>query len=750
MKKKGFTLIELLAVIVILAVIALIAVPQVLKLINKSKDQSLEIVKKNMEHAAEAYVLDHTADFNLKTNEHEYIMLSSLENGYLKKVRNPYGNETCDGYVKVEKTNTYEYTAYLDCGGGHALEVASTYVNYGGNYLDSFDRVIQTSDKGYIAVGSSNSSKINGLSNKGSDIKEDAIIVKYDKDGNIEWEHNFGGSDADYFTDVIEEDDKYTVLGYGMSKDGDLSENNSVSVFIVQYNKKGQQIKKEILASSLSENNEYLASNRIIKNGEAYYVSLSGRKPYEDESGANFAYVSKYDSNFKHVWHKEYLTVYSNAFDLKKLNNGNILLAALDTKGSIIEISPNDGSIINQGILDSKTSVRFSSIVEVEDGYIAVGFGGEADVNGLKYYGGRVDSYIVKFNKTPEEKGILPIMWAKNFGGSDEDCFNNIIVKNDKVYVVGYSKSNDYDMSGVSNSNAGYATGIVVEYDLSGTVKKKTAIGGFNHDEVKSISATDDGFIISGTSFSTNGDFEDFNFGNSDAYIMKLTNSLEKSKTLKVKTLLKSKMPELVKSYGENIPTLDTIENLKLYTTNEPTKELGMWCTTSNYKFYDKKGNYKYVQCLQPFNNSDIKTLYSGDFKESNTIKITADNNKWIKLNFYFASCGGYSEISNLKIKFKDNDKELTIKEAVDKDYIEPLVVYGSNTIGDYFFPESNNIITGGASGKGNYPTYIILIKPKNKVLEQVSFNTDRGDATGKSFSIYQFNNFDISLTPAK
>ena len=36
-KNKGFTLIELLAVIVILAVIALIAVPQVIKILNKSR-----------------------------------------------------------------------------------------------------------------------------------------------------------------------------------------------------------------------------------------------------------------------------------------------------------------------------------------------------------------------------------------------------------------------------------------------------------------------------------------------------------------------------------------------------------------------------------------------------------------------------------------------------------------------------------------------------------------------------------------
>ena len=47
--KKGFTLIELLAVIVILAVIMVIAVPQILNVIEKSKESaassSIKLVK---------------------------------------------------------------------------------------------------------------------------------------------------------------------------------------------------------------------------------------------------------------------------------------------------------------------------------------------------------------------------------------------------------------------------------------------------------------------------------------------------------------------------------------------------------------------------------------------------------------------------------------------------------------------------------------------------------------------------------
>ena len=55
-KLKGFTLIELLAVIVILAVIVLIALPQILKILNKSRLSVAEDLTYRIIKEAETYV----------------------------------------------------------------------------------------------------------------------------------------------------------------------------------------------------------------------------------------------------------------------------------------------------------------------------------------------------------------------------------------------------------------------------------------------------------------------------------------------------------------------------------------------------------------------------------------------------------------------------------------------------------------------------------------------------------------------
>jgi len=96
---------------------------------------------------------------------------------------------TGDGYVVVGKTESYghgDYDMYL-------IKLNRQgkwqwYNSFGGGDDDTANDVIQTNDGGYILVGSTNSF---GLT------RDDAFIVKTDKNGKRLWQHSYGGNYAD-------------------------------------------------------------------------------------------------------------------------------------------------------------------------------------------------------------------------------------------------------------------------------------------------------------------------------------------------------------------------------------------------------------------------------------------------------------------------------------------------------------------------------------------------------------------------
>jgi hypothetical protein len=98
---------------------------------------------------------------------------------------------------------------------------------YGGEKQDSFLSLCESSDGGAVVVGRSTSSDGDIEENFGSGDLEygDAIIAKFDKDGNKEWIKNFGGSGDDRLRGVIRiSDNEYIAVGVTTSDDHDITE----------------------------------------------------------------------------------------------------------------------------------------------------------------------------------------------------------------------------------------------------------------------------------------------------------------------------------------------------------------------------------------------------------------------------------------------------------------------------------------------------------------------------------------------
>jgi hypothetical protein len=84
--------------------------------------------------------------------------------------------------------------------------------------------VKETSDRGFVFVGSSDSNDGDVNGNKGG---RDVWAVKVDSIGNAQWKRTVGGSADEVAYDVFQNaSGEYMISGYTQSNDGDVSGNH--------------------------------------------------------------------------------------------------------------------------------------------------------------------------------------------------------------------------------------------------------------------------------------------------------------------------------------------------------------------------------------------------------------------------------------------------------------------------------------------------------------------------------------------
>jgi hypothetical protein len=125
------------------------------------------------------------------------------------------------------------------------------------------------------------------------------------------------------------------------------------------------------------------------------------------------------------------------------------------------------------------------------------------------------DIFVVKYDSLGD------IRWKKTFGGPHTDMCNSIDTTIDGGYVLtGYSETREGDIEGL---NKGYPDVLVIKLDSLGDIQWKKTYGGSQWDEGHSItSSSDGGYVLTGYTHSTDGDFKGMNKGRSDIFVMKL------------------------------------------------------------------------------------------------------------------------------------------------------------------------------------------------------------------------------------
>lgn len=153
---------------------------------------------------------------------------------------------------------------------------------------------------------------------------------------------------------------------------------------------------------------------------------------------------------------------------------------------------------------------------QTSDGNIVIGGASTSSNGDLISNNGLRDFWIFKTNATNS------IVWQKNYGGSNDDIARDIQETSDGgLIVVGYTKSNDYDIA----INRGLFDYWLVKLDGLGNIQWQKSFGGSGSDYGMSIKQTlDGGFVLLGHSDSNDFDVTN-NQGQTDIWLIKL-NSL--------------------------------------------------------------------------------------------------------------------------------------------------------------------------------------------------------------------------------
>ena len=365
---------------------------------------------------------------------------------------------------------------------------------------DDLYAVHETSDKGYILGGTAGTT-ISGdktvLGYGGSDY----WLVKLDSSGNIIWQNDFGGNDADYLYAVQETSDKGFILGgssnsalSGIKTEDNIGAPGTNDYWIVKVDSLGNFEWENTIGGN---SQDWLTSIEQTSDGGYIIGGYSASGISGDKTEA---------ANIGGGWGYDYWVVKTDS--LGTIEWENTIGGTGDDWLKSLKQTSDDGYILggfsNSGISGDKT--------EPTVGLTAAS-----------------DYWIIKIDSTGE------IEWQKTIGGNDWDYINSIDQTSDGNYILG-----GYSFSGISGDKSesviGYDDYWVIKINSFGGILWQNTLGGYSSDRLYSIKQTvDGGYILGGHSDSNiSPDKSEGGFGSYDFWVVKLNSigSIEWDKTL--------------------------------------------------------------------------------------------------------------------------------------------------------------------------------------------------------------------------
>ncbi len=406
--------------------------------------------------------------------------------------------------------------------------------NYGGTGYDVGAEIQRTDDGNFIIAANTRSTNGMVSSNNGF---QDFWLLKIDPSGSLLWENNYGGSILETANSVKQtRDGGYIIGGAAQSNNGDVGANyGGEDAWIVktgplgsiQWQRNYGGTQDDVCTSIHTTANGGYTFGGYTSSPDIDVVSTFGGMDYWL---VNLSQTSQVNGQ--------------GTFGGSNQDFSYDMVPTID-KGYIMvgKTASNDGNVSNNFGSDDLwvVKVRFNGQIEWERSYGGTGSDVGRAIQQTKDGGYIITGTTSSFNGNVSNNNgnsdiwvikIDPtggIMWENTFGGSSFDFGRDVLQTGDGGYLVGgYVFSNDVFVS----NNYGNYDAWVIKLDDSGGLLWEKNLGGRENDLLESIQLTNDGgYIVTGSTNSVDIDITN-PFGDNDVWVVKLNAPISLNATI--------------------------------------------------------------------------------------------------------------------------------------------------------------------------------------------------------------------------
>lgn len=331
----------------------------------------------------------------------------------------------------------------------------------GGSGAETSGELAQTSDGGFILVGSSSSSDGDVSENLGG---SDIWLVRLSASGDLLWERNYGGGAGDMGVQVaVLSDGSFVVMGFTFSQDGDASDNHGASDFWLGHVAEGGELLRSRCYGGTRF--DHVRVMHLASDGTVVFGGVTSSND-GDVSGnpaeENQAWVVYLDNEWEITWQ----SVIGGSGDdqtygLLLLEDNTVIAAVISDSQNADITDPwggndfwivklgNTGEIVQQRSFGGSGSDNPRSLRTFDGGQSFYMAGSTSSNNGMVtgQHGGPSDAWLLHLD--PD----LDLLWQRALGGSGADGANSLCIASDGGIVVGgLTSSSDGDATGTNGS----------------------------------------------------------------------------------------------------------------------------------------------------------------------------------------------------------------------------------------------------------------------------------------------------------